>query len=121
MALKEEWKIMPENTPQWGFPIFAFQSDKFEWSIGKSLLLAWKQLRQSSKEEMLQWDKLPCQKKVKRMICVCLKASELKSSQYLKEEIKANIVEAVETGDIYPGHFLSSTMILKSFEPMTAS
>lgn len=55
------------------------------------------------------------------MICVCLKASELKSSQYLKEEIKANIVEAVETGDIYPGHFLSSTMILKSFEPMTAS
>lgn len=40
IALKEEWKVMPENKPQRGFLIFAFQSDRFEQLSWKSLLLA---------------------------------------------------------------------------------
>lgn len=104
IALKEEWKIMFENTPQWGFPVFAFQSDKFERPSWKSLLLAWRQLRQPFEEEMLQWDKLPCPNKVKRMICVCLETSELKSSYSEKEKKKANVTETVEIGGMHSGH-----------------
>lgn len=58
---------------------------------------------------------------VTRMICVCLETSELKSSQSLKENVKANVPEAVDIGDMGPGSFLRSTMLLKSFEPITAS
>lgn len=70
---------------------------------------------------MLQRDKFPCPKKVKRMICVCLETSELKSSQSLKENVKANVTEAVGRGDMGPGSLLRNTMLLTSFEPITAS
>lgn len=55
------------------------------------------------------------------MICVCLETSELKSSQSLKENVKANVTEAVGRGDMGPGSLLRNTMLLTSFEPITAS
>lgn len=77
-------KAFPTTSPN-NFPLSTSQSDLFEEQSQESLWFAWRQWKVKLKEEMVKLDKLPYHRKIKRVICVCLEASDLQQWNFWYE------------------------------------